>query len=231
MKDDYGVKSLSLLVFTTLCYTFWFIKGGNYMYLSHTQHLVTISSTDRANVFCLWCSLPSHPNEQQRKSLIVSIHCITFTVIQMDGLQVPKSNNTFKLLHHTTEAFLCWNIITCAKRRSRLGISMKYNHKLWFWYLCNIKCNDTHLPTLASFLPFHGLLPAANMWHVSKQTPMRVLSWTLFMISRSSSNFPPTVFPWQHMFSITTKDKNKMSCFVCKSWKPKSKNYDLGLVV
>lgn len=138
MKDDYGVKSLSLLVFTTLCYTFWFIKGGNYMYLSHTQHLVTISSTDRANVFCLWCSLPSHPNEQQRKSLIVSIHCITFTVIQMDCLQVPKSNNTFKLLHHTTEAFLCWNIITCAKRRSRLGISMKYNHKLWFRYLCNI---------------------------------------------------------------------------------------------
>lgn len=137
MKDDSGGKSLNLLVFTALCYTFWFLKGGNYMFLSPTLHLVTISSTDRANVFCLWCSWPSYPNEQQRTYLIVSVHCITFTVIQMDCLQVPKSNNTFKFLHHTTEAFLCWNIITCAKRRYRL-LMLINSYKLGFGSFCNI---------------------------------------------------------------------------------------------
>lgn len=54
------------------------------------------------------CDAPYlHTPMNHKESLIVSIHCITFTVIQMDCFQVPESNNMFKLLHHTTEAFLC----------------------------------------------------------------------------------------------------------------------------
>lgn len=46
-------------------------------------------------------------------------------------------------------------------------------------------------------------VPAAKAWHVSIHTPTLLWSLTLSMMFLSSENFPPTVPPWQHMFSST----------------------------
>lgn len=85
MKDDSGGKSLNLLVFTALCYTFWFLKGGNYMFLSPTLHLVTISSTWQSQCI-LSVMLLTFISQWTTKNIFNCFNTLYYLYCHSDGL-------------------------------------------------------------------------------------------------------------------------------------------------